>query len=95
MTAIDVAMNNWFRNHVPESEGWDIFEASGSANNTPFQLQKVDELDVFPDDDAAWRHVVREASHGSDLHVAALAFLAHESIQEFVYIVSYLWREGL
>lgn len=83
-----------FPYHVPPTEGWDIFECDGSANHTPFQLQKVDEEDVFVDDCDAWRHVVRNATNGSPLHVAALAFIAMHGDHELGYIIRYLWKEG-
>jgi hypothetical protein len=56
------------------TEGWSIFECWGSDNG-PFQLQRVDEDEVFTRDDEAWAFVVGKAREGSAYHKAALDFL--------------------
>lgn len=66
------------------SEGWDIFLADGSIQNEngdrEFQLQRLDEEAILPDDEAAWRLVWgSEKPH----HQKALAFLKEHSPAEY------------
>lgn len=72
------------------SEGWDVFEASGSIQNDngnrPFQLQRLDEEAILPDDLAAWHLVWRRAAEGSEAHQKALDFLMDHSIAEYAAI---------
>jgi hypothetical protein len=53
-----------FDNSQAFSEGWLIADCYGSDNGR-WQLQKLDETDIFPDDQSAWRHVERTDSSGT------------------------------
>lgn len=68
-------------------EGWDVFNAEGSSLNEngdrPYQLQRWDEVDLFDSDEDAMKHVRRRADEGSELHMAALAYLKAESRPEY------------
>lgn len=76
---------------LAQAEGWDIFEASGSIANVngdrEFQLQRIDETQVFPGDEEAWHHVYTQAHAGSALHRRALIFLRERSPAEFEAII--------
>ncbi|WP_353645733.1 hypothetical protein [Mesorhizobium sp. WSM2239] len=87
----------WTTTHSEQaiSEGWDIFEASGSAQNEngdrPFQLQALDEDEIFvgPNRDVdAWTHVYHHAKRGLPLHQQALNFLREHSLPEFEAVIS-------
>jgi hypothetical protein len=64
----------YFDNTQSVAEGWSIFECSGSENG-PFQLQRLDEAEVFPNDDDAWVFVIGKAREGSAYHIGALTYL--------------------
>lgn len=74
-----------------QAEGWEIFEASGSVQNDngdrPFQLQRLDEEAILPDDVTAWAIVLRRAHGGSEPHQKALNFLREHSPAEFEAII--------
>jgi hypothetical protein len=63
-----------FDNKQAYSEGWGIFECSGSENG-PYQIQRLDQEAILADDDAAWRLVADKARKGSRYHRKALAFV--------------------
>lgn len=70
-----------FDNGVASAEGWAIFECGGSANGI-YQLCRCDEEAIFPDDDAAWAHVVKKVAEGSTYHRSALDYIrAHNTIE--------------
>lgn len=70
------------------SEGWDIFEASGSIQNEKgdrdFQLQRLDEEAILSDDVEAWNLVW---SSDQPHHKKALDFLNEHSPAEYAAIV--------
>lgn len=55
-------------NRVVEAEGWAVFNADESP-----EIQRDDEMDVFPHDEAAEQHVATLARMGSNVHRLALA----------------------
>jgi hypothetical protein len=63
-----------FDNGISSTEGWGIFECSGSANGI-YQLCRSDEEAIFPDDEAAWKHVVAKVAEGSAYHRSALDYI--------------------
>jgi hypothetical protein len=63
-----------FDNTQAESEGWSIFVCFGSENGQ-FQIQRIDEMEVFSSDDEAWELVVSKARSGSEYHRSALQYL--------------------
>lgn len=71
-----------FDNTQAGLEGWGIFDCEGSANG-PWQIQREDATEVFPDDDAAWRHVAARATAGSPYHAAAIDFIRLHNPVEF------------
>ena len=59
------------------AEGWGIFDCGVLEDGTPHvELQRLDSPEdgtpPFPDDGAAWDHVVAQARRGSALHQQAL-----------------------
>lgn len=69
----------WTASHSAAAlkQGWDVFEA-----NTEFRLERNDEAAVFPDDEAAWKHVAERARTDDATCAHALLFLALHSPQE-------------
>ena len=63
-------------------EGWCISEI-GCDNRPPWELCRLDELEMFENDGDVWQHVVTLASLGSHLHLLALRFLKKHSKSEF------------
>ncbi len=69
-------------NHLTATtEGWDIFAVDGDESD--LQLQRVDEQNIFPSDDAAWEFVIAKAVSGSTFHQHAVAYLKQSSPKEF------------
>lgn len=54
-------------------EGWDVFNCDGEM-----QVQRCDEHEILPDDDAAWKLVAEGTRRGSPLHAKALAAVSAE-----------------
>lgn len=71
-----------FDNTQADTEGWAIFECSGSQNGT-FQICKCDDQDTFEDDEKAWAHVVGKAREGSEYHRNALIYIRQHNPIEF------------
>lgn len=68
------------------NDGWTISDCYGTENGTPWQLQALNEAEVFADDNAAWLHVVTNARNGDALAIKALEFLRDFSPKEYEYI---------
>ena len=68
------------------ARGWDLFDASDSENQTPYQLQASDEAGLIRNDDDAWILVVNNARAGEPLERKALAFLKEHSPNEYKFI---------
>lgn len=64
-------------------EGWCLSMPFGDKTTPPWQLQKLDETEVFDADIDAWRFVTQRAACGSVLHHNALQFLAQHSCEEY------------
>jgi hypothetical protein len=60
-----------------QSEGWALFDAEGEV-----QLQKVDELGVFPKDEVAHAFVKELADKGSQLHCKVKSILKEHNPKE-------------
>lgn len=73
--------------NVAAEEGWCISDADGSENGRT-QLQSLDHMGIFADDDGAWRHVRSKAAEGSRLHQRALKAIRNHNPTEFVAIMS-------
>lgn len=54
-------------NHFAEEEGWGLFNAELAP-----EIQRIDESETFPGDDAAREHVLKLAEAGSYLHELAV-----------------------
>jgi hypothetical protein len=66
-----------FDHAAARAEGWDLIHSGhltdGSPNVTIQHIIREDEPHpIFPNDPAAWAHVVRQARDGSHLHIQAL-----------------------
>tara|TARA_B100001245_G_C22894721_1_gene431934 strand:+ start:11906 stop:12313 length:408 start_codon:yes stop_codon:yes gene_type:complete len=71
-------------NHLTASaEGWDIFETDSGE----LQLQRVDEQNIFANDDTAWEHVITQAVAGSTFHQHTVAYLKQASPSEYANFV--------
>lgn len=68
---------------IGHSEGWGIFNAEGKT-----QLQRLDEKEVFVDDEQAWIHVASKAHRGSLPHKSALQHIRETNPEEWVRIMS-------
>jgi hypothetical protein len=53
-----------------QKQGWDIFYNCSSG---VFEIERVDELQLFPDDFAVVIHLTKEALKGDNLAIRALA----------------------
>lgn len=60
-------------------EGWSIFSVGGNA----YQLQRLDEAEVFKSDEDAWKFVWDKAQEGSFYHQSALNFIHENSPLEW------------
>lgn len=81
------------------AQGWEIFStdrdpgiplmtADGKRyGHRPFELQAVDEMNIFKDDHEAWRFVKNQALSGDQLALKALSFLLAKSPEEHIAIV--------
>jgi len=63
-----------------ENEG---FTVAYRADQDTYELQKLDETDVFPNDYYAWDYVVAKAINGSSLHCAVLRFIQENNSKEY------------
>lgn len=87
-----------FDNTQAASEGWAIFECSGSSNG-PWQICRDDSPDDpkvtrLESDDAAWKLVWDRALAGSDYHKAALAYVLEHNPLEYACIARCNAPEG-
>ena len=69
-------------------EGWTISAVYGAGNGDNWRLERLDCREVFPSDEAAWAHVVKQALGGSDYHARALKWLKKHQQNEFDLIMS-------
>lgn len=79
-----------FDNTQAMREGWCISDC-GSYHDTlgnprPYQLQRLDELEVFDGDQEAWAFVKQKANEGSEYHKSALNFLCAHAPHEYAQI---------
>lgn len=90
------AYDDWQRKHALASFGWYVCEVDGRDDqreqqvvnghvygDRPYELQAVTDENVFADDDAAWRHVLRSAEAGDLAAIGALEFLRAWSPYEY------------
>lgn len=77
-----------FNNIRAMAEGWCVSEC-GAHEDGPWQLQKLDDTDVFEDDAEAWEHV-RSLAPTSPYHQSALDFLREHSPEEWDRVTTYV-----
>lgn len=75
-----------FDNTQAFQEGWAIFNSFGSDNGD-WQLQKVDDAEIFGADEDAWDFVCDRAEAGSKYHQAAMEFLKQNNPKEYFTII--------
>lgn len=68
---------------IGHGEGWGIFDAEDKI-----QLQRLDEKEVFVDDEQAWIHVASNAHRGSLPHKLTLQRIREANPDEWVRIMS-------
>jgi hypothetical protein len=73
-----------FDNNQAVTEGWYIADCDGSDNG-PYQIQKLDDENVFSKDDEAWDHVVAKAREGSAYHLSAIEYIRVYNPREFIF----------
>ena len=61
------------------AQGWGVFS---TGRNRPFELQRVDESEVFQSDQAAWDFVIAALGRGDHLALRAERFLREHSPNE-------------
>ena len=83
-----------FDNTQAMAEGWGISHCLGSKDG-PWQLQKIDEQEVFEKDDEAWSFVLWKVAEGSEYHIAAIQFLQDHCPAEFDRLVDHCGFLGL
>jgi hypothetical protein len=71
---VDFSIPPEFDNSQAQQEGWGIFSCIGSDNGE-FQLCRLDEEAIFPDDQKAWLFVISKAAEGSIYHRSALDYI--------------------
>lgn len=86
----DDPLVDWWRLYgdAAEAQGWSLFECSGDGR-PPIELERVDEMGIFDDDQQAWRFVVRNAQAGDLACATALHVLARESPTEHAAIIAH------
>ena len=67
-----------------EKEGWNVFIVDGFSKTRPFQIQKVDEMNLFESDMEVWRFVVARAQNDpKSVYARALRYIKRLSPKEF------------
>lgn len=74
------------------SEGWDLFQSTGTDDEGIYRIERIDEAEVFPDDITAWKFVAHKASCGSRSHKAVLDFIREENPTEWTAMQPYVQR---
>lgn len=77
-TVIQQSLTNE-EDQTAQSEGWALFDAGGEV-----QLQKIDELEIFNEDEDAHAFVKQLADAGSSLHCRVKSILKERSPAEYV-----------
>lgn len=63
---------NYKSNYKNVEEGWDLFFSDGSDSGD-YQIQRIDEMNLFENDIEAIKFVYKKALEGSKRHRKALA----------------------
>jgi|688.fasta_scaffold53032_10 hypothetical protein len=59
------------------------FVVSYRTDKDTYELQKLDDVDIFPTDYYVWDYVVGKAMNGSSLHCAVLKFIQENNPKEY------------
>lgn len=62
-----------------EKEGWCISLCSLVSGEEEYQIQRLDELEIFESDEDAWKFIVEKANSGSELHKKAIKFMENHN----------------
>jgi hypothetical protein len=76
-----------FDNVQAITEGWLITTRDDEG---PYQLQKDDAQNTFPNDVQAWAFVFTQAESGSDYHKSAVEFLKENNNTYYLEMIEYL-----
>lgn len=74
-------IKNYKNNPKNSKEGWDLFFSEGSDNGD-YQIQRIDEMNIFENDIQAIKFVYKRALEGSKRHKKALAVVMFLNPQE-------------
>lgn len=102
MTIVQEMESAWtpMDSEAANNQGWDIFETNRDPEtekelvngkpygHRPFEIQRVDEMEVFANDDEAHAFVRAAAQKGDQLASRALAFLQAYSPIEFAAVMA-------
>lgn len=77
------------------AEGWDVSDNGGTSEDGSPLLERVDDMDTFDDDPAAWVHVVARALDGSPLHCKALAVIRTHNVAEYDRMMAHTAATGV
>ena len=76
------------------NEGWGLFDTG--KEDTPFEIQRVDEMEKFTGDEGAWLHVASQAMvDENSIHLKALVYIAVKSPNEFTNICQCAFQNGI
>jgi hypothetical protein len=67
-----------------EKEG---FTVAYRAGDDTYELQRLDDAEVFQNDQEVWRYVLNRALEGSELHNAVLKFVELHNPEEYNNII--------
>lgn len=77
------------------NEGWGVFKNTPDATHNIYELQKLDELEIFNSDDEAIKYVVNKAiGNPKSIHSAAILFISRNSPNEMDSIIRTVIGEG-
>ena len=63
--------NSPYNEERAHSEGWGLFETEGGE----IQVQRLQEANIFKDDNQAWHFIIKQAIDGSEFHIGFIKHL--------------------
>ena len=75
------------------NEGWNIFEC-GSSEGGKYQIQRIDEAELFQNDEDAIKCVIKKAKEGGELHQKAIDFIKENNLKEFGLLIRNGYNES-
>lgn len=81
------ALSRWLESHRDRAmrDGWCLFDCG--EHERPIQLQRMDEMAVFPDDQSAWEHVRKCVMNRERPAIEALCVLYDHCPEEYRAVV--------